>query len=248
MGNAEQGSFIKTLGIEFRRLVEERRLNSAVVQVKASPLSPEEAIGSPERKDYVLLRGKERLVQADILGHRGQAFTDSLGDYQGILDDVLDLPLENNYQRAVYIASLNAVAAFAGIIGNTIHCRDQGPGECAKGVVDFFRKNYGSPKILMIGYQPAMAEALNTGFELVVLDLDPDNIGKVKNGVSIKDGAADLGPGLKWCDVIFATGSTICNNTIDQYYLAPRPLVLFGITGSAASALLDIPRYCPEST
>ena len=94
--------------------MDEHELKEAKVRVTAKPLTPEDAIGSTKRKDYVILKGKERLLQAELMGCRGQAFTSALGDFNGTLEDVLALPLENDYQRAVYIATLNAAAYYTG--------------------------------------------------------------------------------------------------------------------------------------
>ena len=158
------------------------------------------------------------------------------------------MPLSNDYQRAVYIATLNAVACYTGKTTGTIHCRNEGPELCAGLVNEYFKCNYGNPRILMVGYQPALAESLNKEFSLVVLDLDPANIGQTKEGVIIKDGIADLEESMSACDVIFATGSIICNNTINMFYQKGKPLVLFGTTGAGATALLAIPRFCPKAT
>lgn len=242
-----KGLLFSRLQKEFARLVDEYKLKQAEVKVTAKPLSPEDAIGSTKRKDYVLLKGKERLLQAELLGCRGQAFTGSPGDFAGTLEDVLALPLTNDYQRAVYTATLNAAACHTGKVANTIHCRNEGPELCARQAVDYFQKNYGKPRILMIGYQPALAEALHQAFPLTVLDLDPANIGQVKNGVLIENGAIGLDKHLAACDVIFATGSTICNDTINELTQSGKPLVVFGTTGAGAAALLGIPRFCPES-
>ncbi|NLI12001.1 Rossmann-like domain-containing protein [Pelotomaculum propionicicum] len=240
-------SFSSRLQKEFTLLVDKCGLKQAKVKVTAKPLSPEDAIGSTRRKDYVLLKGKERLLQAEVMGCRGQAFTGSLGDFTGTLEDVLALPLIDDFQRAVYTATLNAVACHAGKVLNTIHCRNEGPEECARQAVEFFRKEYGKPRILMIGYQPALAEALHKAFPLVVLDLDPANIGQNKKGVVIEDGSIGLAEHIADSDVIFATGSTICNSTIDALEQSGKPLVFFGTTGSGAAALLGIPRFCPAS-
>jgi hypothetical protein len=240
-------SFFSRLQKEFALLVNECQLRQAGVKVTAKPLSPADAIGSTRRKDYVLLQGKERLLQAEVLGCRGQAFTGSLGDFAGTMEDVLALPLTDDFQRAVYTATLNAVTCYTGKATNTIHCRNEGPEKCARQAADFFQNNYGKPRILMIGYQPALAEALHQALPLIVLDLDQANIGQNKNGVIIKDGSVGLVEYIKACDVIFVTGSTICNNTIDILEQSGKPLVFFGTTGSGAAALLGIPRFCPES-
>ena len=230
-------------------MVDEHQLRQAEVKVKASLLSPEDAIGATKRKDYVILQGKERLLQATVIGTKGQAFTGAQGDFSGTLGDVLALPLADDYQRAVYIATLNAVATYTGKVDNSVHCRNEGPELCAGQAAGYFQKNFGQPRILMVGYQPALAEALHNAFaSLIVLDLDPANIGKTKNGVLISDGAVGLDKHIKESDVIFATGSTICNATIDILYNASIPLVLFGTTGVGAAALLGITRFCPESS
>jgi hypothetical protein len=247
-GQSTRSLFFENLRQELDRLADELQLKKTQVSVRASALSPEDALGSTKRKDFVLLQGKERLLQADILGCKGQAFTSAQGDFDGTLEDVLDMQLDDDFQRAVSVASLNAVACCAGKATNTIHCRDKGPELCARQVVGYFKENFGQPNILMIGYQPALAEALNPAFNLVVLDLDPANIGKTKNGVLINDGAADLSERLAACDVIFATGSIICNNTVDVFYRSGKPLIFYGSTAAGAAALLDLPRYCPEST
>ena len=240
-------SFFIRLQKEFAMLVDECQLKQAEVKVTAKPLSPEDAIGSTRRKDYVLLKGKERLLQAEVMGCRGQAFTGSLGDFSGTLEDVLALPLTDDFQRAVYTATLNAVACHTGKVVNTIHCRNEGPELCARQAVDFFQKKYGKPGILMIGYQPALAEALHQAFPLIVLDLDPANIGLSKKGVLIEDGSVGLVEHIAASDVVFVTGSTICNNTIDLLEQSGKPLVFFGTTGSGAAALLGMTRFCPES-
>jgi hypothetical protein len=82
---------------EFTRLVKDLNLDQTPVRVKASPLTPQEAIGATQRQDNVLLKGKERLLQAEVRGAKGQAFTGSLGDYSGAIADILALPLATTF-------------------------------------------------------------------------------------------------------------------------------------------------------
>lgn len=249
MEKAHNESFFSRLQSEFSQLVDEFQLRQTEVEVRASALSPEDAIGATKRQDYVILKGKERLMQATVMGCKGQAFTGAQGDFSGTLEDVLALPLIDDFQRAVYIATLNAVTAYTEKADKTVHCKNEGPELCAQQTVDFFRKNYDNSNILMVGYQPALAEALNdANIPVTVLDLDPANIGKIKNGVLIRNGAENLEEYISESGVIFATGSVICNATIDTLYKAGKPLVFFGTTGSGAAALLGISRFCPEST
>lgn len=241
--------FFNRLQKEFVKLVDEFQLRQAEVKVKASLLTPEEAIGSTKRQDYVLLKGKERLLEATVMGCKGQAFTSAQGNFECTLEDVVALPLTDDFQRAIYIATLNAIVCYAGKGDQTIHCRNEGPELCAQQTATYFNDKYRDLRILMIGYQPALAEALyKAGNSLIVLDLDPENIDKTKNGVLIRNGADGLEEYISGSDVIFATGSTICNDTIDTLYNASIPLVLFGTTGAGAAALLGITRFCPEAT
>ena len=110
-------------------------LMGETVQVKARVLSAEEAIGNPEGNDFPLQKGKERLMQADIGGALGQAFTDRFGDYRGKLEAILETPLTNNFRRAIFVASINAALRRLGLIkGNGALPRSgartmrQGPG------------------------------------------------------------------------------------------------------------------------
>jgi uncharacterized protein (DUF4213/DUF364 family) len=54
---------------------------------------------------------------------------------------------------------------------------------------------------------------------------------------------------ISWCDIIFATGSTIANGSFDDINQrvkeAGKKLVLFGITGASVCAITGIDRICP---
>jgi len=76
--------------------------SSRINVVNVRSLTPQEAIGNPERDDFPLLKGKEVMIQADFRGNKGQAFTDMPGNYSGTLRDIFELPLINNFQRAIF--------------------------------------------------------------------------------------------------------------------------------------------------
>lgn len=249
MKEKKNGIFFNRLQEKFVALVDSFDLMGLEVKVKAAPLSPQDAIGATKRKDYVILKGKERLLEATVMGSKGQAFTSSQGDFSGTLNDVLNMQLENDYERAVYVATLNAVVRYTDEAQKSIHCRNDGPELCAHKAADYFKKQFGAPYILMAGYQPTLAEALNeAAFSITVTDMDPDNIGKTINGIFIRSADESIEEYISSCDLIFATGSAICNGTIDRLYDSGKPLVLFGTTGAGAAALLDIPRFCPEAS
>jgi hypothetical protein len=169
------------------------------VMVKARALSAEEAIGNPEADDFPIQKGKERLMQAEIHGASGQAFTDRFGDYEGTLEEILAAPLSNNYRRAVFVASLNAALRYLGLIEGTVHCRDQQPRQCAEALGDFIRDHYGKVKIAQIGFQPRMVETLASRFQVRGLDMDPENIGNRKFGAMIEPSQAFESVGVHGC-------------------------------------------------
>ena len=228
---------------EFIKLINENGLQEEKVVVRATPLSPEQAIGNPEDRDYPLVAGVERLMQAEFKGSLGQAYTDMYGDFSGTLSQIVEMDLKNNFRRAVFISSLNAVMKHLGLITEAVHCKDNQPRECSQELASFIEKNYGQPKIAMVGFQPRMVEALAQHFELRVTDMDKDNIGKEKFGVKIYD-PSHTEEHLNWCDIALVTGSTITNNTIAQYQIS-KPVIFYGVTISGVAKLLGLKHFCP---
>ena len=108
--------------------------------VSARDLSPTEAIGKPDRDDYPLLTGKEVMMEARIRDSAGQAFTDQAGKFDGTLADVMALPLNTNYRRAVFVATLNAVLRNLGEAEATVHCKDKEPALCARQLPAYLRE------------------------------------------------------------------------------------------------------------
>ena len=219
-------------------------LNESVM-VKARVLSTEEAIGNPETDDFPLQKGKERLMQAEFRNAKGQAFTDRFGDFSGKLNDIIHMPLKNNFRRAVFIAALNAVLRYFNRAQRTIHCRDEEPTLCAQELSQFIKKRYGQPKITQVGFQPRMVEYLSSGFEYRVLDLDPNNIGTKKFNVPV-EGPENTTNAAAWADLLLITGSTIVNGTINEF-LSHRQVLFYGTTIAGAAHLMNWNRFCAKS-
>jgi len=223
------------------------------VQVVTGPLSVKEAIGDPGSEDFPIQQGKERLMEAGFAGARGQAFTDDFGSHSATLGEIADLPLDSNFNRAVFVASLNASMRNLGRADTTVHCRDQGPNDCAAQMPEFLHKTYGEPKITLVGFQPAMIEALNSTFKLRVLDLDPDNVGQVKRGAMV-EGPDTAIEALAWADLLLITGTTLANGTIDNFIDSSgagkngTPVLFYGTTIAAAAAIMGWKRFCPMSS
>jgi uncharacterized protein (DUF4213/DUF364 family) len=246
---------LKPILIELKEKLEaiaaDRNMGEVTVRVKIGTLSVKQAIGSPKRQDYPLLQGKEVMIEAQFRESCGQAFTDKPGDFEGTLNDVLRLPLDSNEHRAIFIATLNAVAAYQGMVTGTRHCRNEEPEECAREIARTILDKYGRVKVGMIGLQPAILEnlAVTLGKENVLCtDLNPDNIGATKYGVVIRDGKTETDNLIRWCDLVLATSSTIVNNSFDGIRESAtregKRLVIFGVTGAGAAALAGLERLC----
>jgi hypothetical protein len=231
---------------KFKKLVEDHNLLEEEIIISGRTLSVEEAIGNPERRDYPIVKGQEKLMQAEFKGIKGQAFTDMPASFNGDLKEVLDRPLNNNFDRAVLVSTMNAVCRYLGLIDKTVHCHDEAPEICSRNLVTYISEKYGIPKVAMIGLQPAMLERLAEKFPIRCVDMDPDNIGKSKSGVEI-EGMAATDEVLEWCDLIVATGSTVVNATIVNY-CNKKPAIFFGTSGAAACYLMGLQRFCTEAS
>ena len=227
---------------EFINLINQNELQSDKIIINATPLSPEETIGNPEDRDYPLVIGVERMMQAEFRGSQGQAFTDMYGNFSGRLSDIAGMDLTNNFRRAILISSINAVMRHLRLIDKSVHCKDKEPRECSYELIKYIEKNYGHPRLAMAGFQPRMVEALSKRFELRVTDMDQSNIGTEKFGVII-DSPEKTQENLEWCDVALVTGTTVVNNTIDQFK-ASKPVVYYGVTISGVAKLLGLNHFC----
>ena len=232
-----------------RTIAMESGLLNTPLTVEVTKLPPESAIGNTPERDYPIWKGKEGIVEARLLDGVGQAFSPAPVDFSGELGDVLTLDLAGTDEtalrnRGVFVASVNALCRHLGIAEQTVHCRDEGPRECSNDLLGVI--SAGSPadsRITLIGCQPRMIEAISSVYRLRVIDLDPDNIGKSVNGVTV-EGEENTNDALEWCNIALVTGSTIVNGTIDRFVGLKRHTVFYGITIAGAAALLRLNRFC----
>ncbi len=215
--------------------------------VATRPLSTFEAIGTPERDDFPLLRGKEVLMQANYRGSLGQAFTSAAGVFSGTLEQVLKLPLKSGFERAILVSTINAVLRNLGLVEGTVHCRDAGPGDCAAALGQWV-KELGLDRVGLVGMQPALLSAL-------VDALGPGNVmvsdlacaGEVRFRVEVSDGM-NPEPLFERCPLVLITGTTLVNGTIDGLLdMADRfgcRIVFYGTSIAGAAHLLELERWC----
>ncbi|MGQ9573365.1 MAG: Rossmann-like domain-containing protein [Dehalococcoidia bacterium] len=193
------------------------------------------------------------MLEAELRGSFGQAFTDQPRSFRGTIGDVQHLNLDSSANRAVFISTLNAVTCYLGTAKGTRHCRDDEPERCGSDMARALLQEFGRIRIALVGYQPAILDRLTRAFgveNVKCTDLNPKNIGSHKSGVRIWDGKTETARLIDWCELLLVTSSATVNNTFDDIYERAvtsqgKPLLVFGVTGAGVSALLGLKRICP---
>ncbi|MEG1500832.1 MAG: DUF364 domain-containing protein [Clostridiales bacterium] len=232
---------------KFAVILAEHDLNLSEIKIRSQGLSPEEAIGITERRDYPILTGQEVMLQAECQGCFGQAFTDAPADFDGTLEEILAMDISvDPHARGLFIAAMNAVMRALGLVEHTVHCKNQEPKECAKEFAQTLKRDHPNAKIALIGYQPSIFEALAKEFPLRVLDLNPQHIGEERFGIIVEHGIQDYEEVvLNWADLILCTGSVFSNGTMGKYLDIGKEVIFFGISVAGAAYLLGLQRLCP---
>ena len=254
MSTVSSAGALEAAKVKLAEIVAARGLLDAGVAVLVTPLTAEQAIGRPTRRDYPIVEGKERLVEATFRGAKGHAFTDSPQDFSGTLRDVMALDLSSNHNRALFIAVLNAALRSLGMIETSLHCRDDDPEKCARELARHVHDKWGKVNIGLVGFNPAIAEALVESFgvdNVRITDLNRKNIQAVKFGVSIWDGRTQTEELIRRSDLVLVTGTTLVNGTFDSVWSwiqgYGKDYLIYGVTGAGVCRLMDWSRICPYS-
>lgn len=243
--------FYTELKKRFNIIAREHALLDEIVSINARILSNEEAIGNPTRQDYPLLKGKEFLMEATFRDNRGQAFTDAPCEKTSPLTEIIDLSLDSVGNRALFIATLNAVMRYLKPEVATIHCHDDEPEECAAEIIKRLQPQ--NPKnIGLVGLQPAMLEVLAETYgtnNVTCVDRDESQRGKEKYGVEIKWGDEDETAELfKTSDIVLATGSTVVNGSLPGLLKLAEvhnsPIKFYGTSIAGTAELMNLQRFC----
>jgi hypothetical protein len=223
-------------------LLAETGLADQRIQVSARTLTPVEAIGDPQRKDFPLVKGREVMLEATLNGAIGQAFTDMPTTFEGQLKKVSEMSLSDNAQRGVFIATLNAVLRSQGWVDKTIHCKNEEPEDCANKLPQYVQQYVAEPRIAFIGLQPAMVDHLSRHYPIRVTDMDEDNVGTERYGVLIEP-VEKTPEMIDWSNIVLATGSTVINNTY-RSLLRDKPVIFYGVSVTGVAYLTDCGHYC----
>lgn len=133
-------AFLEKSRVKLSEFIKEEHLENFAVSVTVKPLTAQEAIGEPGRRDFPIIEGKERVIEAQFRSAKGHAFTDSPGEFVGKLEQILDFPLTTNKNRAVFVATLNAVLRHLDLCEKTVHCKDEESVKCARKIASHIAK------------------------------------------------------------------------------------------------------------
>jgi len=199
--------------------------------------------------EYALMKGKEVIVNCEIRGCYGQAFTDKPTECKVKIDRILDLNLDDTGNRALFFSALNAVMRFLVEIDGVVHCRENEAERCGHMMASKILEEHGKVRVAHIGYQPGHVSALSKTFdEVYVTDLNPENISKEKFGIKILDGSENEDV-ISSVDVACITGSSLINGTLfDLLRFCEKyntHCLLYGITVKGAGKILGYEVFCP---
>ncbi|HNV69483.1 MAG TPA: DUF364 domain-containing protein, partial [Candidatus Ozemobacteraceae bacterium] len=199
------------------------------------PLNPDEAIGPTASPELAIKRGPEKVIQAEVNGVIGQAFTEQPASWSGTVHQALQLHLTSVQNRAFVVAAINALMKATNRCTGSAHCRDGDPEACGTCLVKEIEQRFPQPIVGMFGFQPFLVKALVDRFgskSVLVADLNPNNIGQIKAGVRIMDGEKDAERLAADCTFGLCTGSSIVNGTFDELWQLfsrhRKPVLFFG--------------------
>ena len=232
-----------------KALVTDTELDTEIV-VTARILAPNESMGCPDRDDYPLVKGTEYMIESRVMNGLGQAFTDEPDSFTGKLSEVLDSDFSTSGKRALYVSVINALMNHFKSLPNSRHCRDDLSIQCGKEMAQEVAEM--SPSVVgLIGYQPSFIKALAETFgsdAVLVTDLDSENIGHERFGITIMDGKTQTSELIDKADFILITSTTLVNGTFDAIYdeitRKEKAFSLYGITGAGLCRLFGMPNMC----
>jgi hypothetical protein len=224
------------------------------VNIAARILSNEEALGNPSRDDYPLLKGKEFLMEACCLGTKGQAFTDAPSCQNSTLAAIAHIDLDSTPNRALFVATINAVQRYLDASVKTIHCHNDQPELCAEQMMRHI-EGMNADKIGLVGLQPAILEALvklRGADNICCLDRDTSLLGSNKYGVAIQWGDEEQTRKMFiGCDLVLATGSTVVNGSLPVLLDGARKhncaIIFYGTTVAGTARLMGLKHLCFEA-
>lgn len=200
-------------------------------------------------EEYPIVRGKEVMMECTFRNSKAQVFTARPYNGEAPLSKILNSRLRSIPERSMFYCALNAVMKEFGLLRGTIHCRGNTPIYCGRMLLQRILSEYGDVPTLLIGYQPAFADALARHLSKVyITDMDPEDIGKCVGGVYVQDHYMNEEL-IKNVDLVVVTGSSIVNSTfwniLNWSKSYGKELIVYGVSGAGVAEILRLKRHCP---
>ena len=193
------------------------------------------------------------LIKARVAGGVGHAAIDSPAHFRASLRGVISMSLASDFERCVFLATVNAACRALGLLNKSLRCDDAGARRCPAEIVRQTGKD--RPKSVgLFGFEASLLEMLVRTFggrHVACVDADPELIGARNWGVDIWDAhdrAADL---VDRSEFLMINTTCFVNASADEIvrliWDKGCPYRFFGITGAGATKLLKMHWVCPFS-
>lgn len=233
----------KDIKNKFIKVLNENKVNLEENIISTTYLSGKDIFKDSDIKDYPLNNKNEVLVESRYKNSVGQAYINDYVYFEGSIEDVINLNLEDDKNKAIFISVINSVLKELGLIKATVHCKDNQPEECAVEIGRYLEK-LKIKKIYLIGYQPTFIKILHSSFKIDVYDLNPLNIGKSNNNIEIKHSNEKPANFDTKDSILLVTGSSLTNNTFNQFFDLDIKVIFYGTTVAGVAYLLGLKRLC----
>ncbi len=201
-------------------------------------LMPEGDVPSPASRP-------EYRVTAEYKGAKGEAYTETPADFEGMIHDAVALSLGKDAIDARSVAAINAVMNHFGLCAGTFSDEPEAHQAYAEKICAEVIEKYGKNNIALIGYDGYIVKKfMDEGMVFWTLDRNPDNVTKDRfHHVIVNSGRYNREACFAWAKLLIVTGSTLCNGTILPYLESGADVKFYGITFAGVAKLLDLPWF-----
>ena len=203
----------------------------------------------PDNEPPSTVARPEYCVTAELLGVKGEAYTETPSDFCGTLKEALAIPPTEKGISAVTIAALNAAMSYLDQASGTFPDGEEERVRYADALCRYVKEEFGTDHIILVGYDGYLVKRfVDEGFHFWTMDNDPANITQDRfHHVVVNNAKKNRESSVVWGKYFIVTGSTLCNGTILHYLNSNKELLFYGITCAGAATLLKIPWFSPEN-
>lgn len=191
----------------------------------------------------------EYCVTAELLGVKGEAYTEEPSDFRGTLKEALAIPPTEKGISAITIAALNAAMSYLNLAVGTFPEEEEEKFRYADALCRYVKKEFGTSNLILVGYDGYLVKRfMDEGLDFWTMDNDPANITQdLFHHVVVNNAKRNRESSFVWGKYFIVTGSTLCNGTILHYLNSNKELLFYGITCAGAATLLELPWFSPEN-